>query len=119
MYYCLASFPSIPSHETTRKRSDGLGPGRFGGISSFFRAHGKEGLRPVSDDDGWCIKIRDTHVQSAISLVIPEIPDEKISSFFCRFRDSFSLFNICASTWVDLCGKVLQLKLDSVMTLDD
>ena len=31
------------------ERSDGIGPGRLGGISSF-RAHGKEGLHPVSDE---------------------------------------------------------------------
>ena len=85
----------------------------------LFALMGKKDCVRFPMNDGWCIKIRDTHVQSAISLVIPEIPDEKISSFFCRFRHSFSLFNICATTWVDLCSKVLQLKLDSVMTLDD
>ena len=32
-----------------KERSDGVGPGRLGGISSFFHAHAKEGLLPVSD----------------------------------------------------------------------
>ena len=46
-------------------------------------------------------------------------------------RDSYSLFNICATTWVDLWfvadyrwdessgGKVFKLKLDFVMALGD
>ena len=54
-----------------RERSNGVGPGRFGGISYFY-AHGK-GLLPVSDE--CCIKIRDAHVQNAISLVFPSIPN--------------------------------------------
>ena len=48
-----------------------------------------------------------------------------------RCGNTFSLFNICATTWVDLWfvaddrwdlssgGKVLKLKLDFVMALDD
>ena len=35
-----------------KERSDDVGPGRFGGISSSFHAHGKEGLLPVSDERG-------------------------------------------------------------------
>ena len=31
--------------------SDGVGPGRLGCISSSFRAHGNEGLIPVSDEN--------------------------------------------------------------------
>ena len=62
-----------PSHETTKaenwRRFD---PGRLGG-SSYY---GKEGLLPVSDEC-WmvCIKIRDAHVQNALSLMFPEIPE--------------------------------------------
>ena len=44
----LASFPSTLSHETT-KGATGVGPDRLGGTSSF-RAHGKEGLLPASDE---------------------------------------------------------------------
>ena len=29
----------------------------------------------------WCIKVRDKHVQNAISSVFPEIPDKKITTF--------------------------------------
>ena len=33
-----------------RERSGDVGPGRLGGISSSFHAHGNEGLLPVSDE---------------------------------------------------------------------
>ena len=33
-----------------RERTDGVGPGRLGGIFSSFHAHGKDGLVPVSDE---------------------------------------------------------------------
>ena len=48
MQFCVGFiFPSTPSHETIKgERSDCVGPGRLGGISSCFRAHGEEGLSP-------------------------------------------------------------------------
>ena len=53
--------PSSPSMKPNRERSNGVGPGRLGDISSF-RAHGE--LLPVSNV-GLFIKIRQTHVQNA------------------------------------------------------
>ena len=86
-----------------RERRDGFGLGRLGGISSSIRAHGKVGLLPVSDDNaGWCIKIRDKHFNNAISLMFPDIPKEWITMCLCWCRHSLSLFNICATIWVDL-----------------
>ena len=35
---------------------------------------------------GWCIKIRDTHVQNAISSVFPKIPNWNTTTFFCRYE---------------------------------
>ena len=47
----LASIPRTPSHETTKEeRFDGVGPRRLAGISSSFRALGKDGLLPVFDE---------------------------------------------------------------------
>ena len=61
--------------KSQREKSDGVGPGRIGGtVFLLLFAFGKEGLLPVSDNVGWCIKIRDTHVQYAISLVFPDAP---------------------------------------------
>ena len=56
-----------------RGRSDGVGPGRLGGISSSFRVRGKEGLLPVSDE---CWMVHDTHAQKAITLMFPDIPNQ-------------------------------------------
>ena len=76
-------------------------------------------------------QIRNTLVQSAISLVFPDIPNKKAPRFFCWCRHSFSLFNNCATPLVDLWfvadyrwyessgGKDLKLKLDFVMALGD
>ena len=63
---------------------------------------GKKDCVPFPMNVGWCIKIRNEHVQNTISLVFPEIPNEQITTFFCWCRHSFSVFNICATTWVDL-----------------
>ena len=55
-----------------RERSDGVGPSRLGGISSSFLPHVKEDSFRFPMYVGWCIKIRDTHVQNAIRLMFPE-----------------------------------------------
>ena len=53
-----------------------VGPGRHGGISSSFRAlMGKKDCFRYPMNVGWWIKIRDTHVQNAIGLMIPDIPN--------------------------------------------
>ena len=77
------------------------------------------------------VRIRDTHVQNTISVMFPEIPNKLVTAFCCWCRHSFGLYNIYATTWVDLWfvadyrwdetsgGKVLQLKLDFVMALAD
>ena len=66
-------FQALNHMKSQKERSDGVGHGRLGDISFSFHAHGKEGLLPVSMYVRWCIKIRSTHVQNAISLSFPEI----------------------------------------------
>ena len=58
-----------------REISDGVGPDRLGGISFSFRALGKKDCFLFPINVGWCIKIRDTYVNNAISLMFPEIPN--------------------------------------------
>ena len=64
-------------------------------------------------------------------MVLQDIHYYYITMFFCWCKRSFGLFNICATTWVDLRlvadyrwdessgGKLLTLNLDFVMALDD
>ena len=47
-------------------------------------------------------RLVDTHVQKAISLVFPEVPNLWITTRFCWCIHPFILFNICATTWVYL-----------------
>ena len=75
LQYVAFIFQALHHMEPQREGSDGVGPIRLGCISSPFRAHGKEGLDGCFQFPmivGWCLKIRDTHVQNAISLVFPD-----------------------------------------------
>ena len=87
-------FQALNHMKPRRERSDGVGLDSLGGFSSSFRAHGKEGLVPVSDKC-WMLHQDSCYVRT--SRIFPEI-----TSFFCWCRHSFSLFNICVLTWVDL-----------------
>ena len=42
-------FQALHHMKPRRERSDDVDPGKLEGISSSFRAHGNEGLLPVSD----------------------------------------------------------------------
>ena len=50
-FFTLVLFPSTPSTETKKERSDGVGPGRLLGILPSFHAHETERLLPVCDDE--------------------------------------------------------------------
>ena len=53
-----------------------VGPDRLGGISSSFQVHGKKDCTRFPMNGECCIKIRDTHVQTEISLMFLEIPNK-------------------------------------------
>ena len=114
-------------HQTKppRARSYGVGPDSLGGISSSFHVHGKEGLISVSDE---CWMVSSSFVKRTF----------RMRSVCCLQRFLMSILPRSASAAFPqrpglICGsslatdgtdessdsKVLKLKLDFVMALDD
>ena len=58
-------FQALRPTKPQRARSDGVGPGSLEVKKDCF----------LFPNVGWCIKIRDAHVQNEISLMFPELPN--------------------------------------------